>query len=336
VVVWSRMTPDEWLAEYWHLYESGRISAEELERRVAELTARTRRRIPDDEGIAGILRIRPELVLQVLTSQVFWVVLVLAMMPLLFAALGIPSAQGMTLYFAFLWFFLFLRLFRLDLSGSNPWDFMLVTTLVVALGLPAILPALRFVLGPFYRLVEVPLVSARWVGFVFGVGVTEELTKLLPVLLVFLLARRTGRRISLQAMILAGIAAGLAFGGFENILYSNWFGARILGVTFARQDVVLSRLLMTPFLHSLWAGLTAFALGVAGAGSRLTPGRLWHVCGPVFALAAFLHGSYDAFSFAPLIAVFFGGVSYLLLVLAVMAAKSWEGGGPGFLDERVV
>jgi|GEM_PF-3079728 len=330
------MNPDELLAEYRRLYERGLISADEFERQVGRLSSELRVQRLEAEGIGSILRLDPAAIVKIVTSQVFWVVLVLALMPLILAAIGLPSAQGMTLYFAFLWFFLFLRLFRLDVYGSYPWDYGLVGALVVMPGLALVLPLMRYLLSPFYRLIEVPFISARWVGFVFGVGVTEELTKLIPVLVVVLLANRGGRRLGLQAIILLGIASGLAFAGFENILYSKWFGAKLWGVTFTRPDVVLSRLLMTPFLHSLWAGLTAFAVGLSVAGKRLTVGRLWRIAGPALGLSAFLHGSYDAFSFLPLLAVLVGGVSYFLLVLAVIVAKTWEGGGVGFLNDRVV
>ena len=330
------MKADEILAEYERLLEAGVISEEEFQRQTARVKEQLRVRRLEERGVGSILQVDPNLLAQVVTSQVFWVVLVLAMMPLLLTAVGIPPQQGMILYFALLWFFLFLRLFRLNLRGSSPFDYSLVMGLVIMPGLAAILPALRWLAAPFYRLVDTPLITTRWIGFVFGVGISEELTKLLPVILVVALSRRAGRRLGLQATLMLGIASGLAFAGFENILYSEWFGARIWGVAFTRQDVVLSRLLMTPFLHASWAALTAFAVGLVAVTGKLGLGRLLRIAGPTVALAAVLHGSYDTLAPAPVLAVLVGGVSYLLVVLAILAAKRWEGGSAGFLDERVL
>jgi protease PrsW len=330
------MKADEILAEYERLFKAGVISQEEFERQTSRVRDQARVRRLEERGVGAILQVEPALLARILTSQVFWVVLVLAMMPLLLAAVEIPAQQGMILYFAFLWFFLFLRLFRLHLRGASPFDYSLVMALVIVPGLAAILPALRWLAAPFYRLVDTPLITARWVGFVFGVGISEELTKLLPVLMVVILARRAGRHLGLQSTLMLGIASGLAFAGFENILYSEWFGARIWGMTFTRQDVVLSRLLMTPFLHALWAALTAFAVGLVAVTGSMRLGRLLRIAGPSLALAAVLHGSYDTLAAAPVLAVLVGGASYLMVVLAILAAKRWEGGDAGFLDERVL
>jgi len=330
------MNPDELLQEYHRLFEAGIISPEEYERQVARLKAEVRRRAVEKEGLGAVLRLDPLTIQRVLRSQVFWVVLVAAMMPLILAALGFKSAQGMILYFAFLWFFIFLRVFRLNLHGGQPSDVFVVIILVVFLGLGMFFPLLRYVLGPLYSMIGVPFLPFRWLGFVFGVGMTEEMTKALPVFILLWVASRQGRRLSLQAALLLGVASGLAFAGFENILYSEQFGARIFGLTFTRSDVVLSRLLMTPFLHSVWAGLVAFNLGLAHVSGPFRMGRTFAIAGPGLVLAAVLHGSYDTFAVSPVLAIMVGAVSYLIFVVAVMAAKAWEGGSEAFLGERIL
>ncbi len=330
------MNPHEMLAEYERLFRAGIISPEEYERQVARLKAELRRQAVEEEGLGAVLHLDPLAVGRILRSQVFWVVLLLAMMPFLLAALGVSPEEGMILYFAFLWFFLFLRLFRLELRRSRPWDVSLVIALVVFPGLTVVLPILRLLLGPLYAMVELPFLPFQWFGFVWGVGVTEEVTKALPVFLVLALARRQGRRLGLQASLLLGIAAGLAFAGFENILFSRQFGARIWGIDFTRPDVVLSRLLMTPFLHSLWAGLMGFTLGLVNVSGSLGVLRTARIAAPGLVLATLLHGTYDTVAAVPILAVLVGGVSYLVLVMAVLAAKSWEGGDAAFLNERVI
>ncbi len=330
------MDVHELLAEYERLHAARLISDEEYQRQVERVRAHLRAAELERVGPGALFHLDPGVLSRILTSQVFWVVLVLALMPLVLLLFDIPSDQGMTLYFAFLWFFLFLRLFRLNLKGSSPWDFTLVAALVIVPGLVAILPLLRAVLTPFYRLIEAPFLPIRWVGFVFGVGITEELTKMVPVMVAVGLASRAGRAMSLQASILLGICSGLAFAGFENILYTQWFGARIWGVPYARQDVVLSRLLMTPFLHSLWAGLTGFALGAATQGTGSWGLRFIRFVIPFYLLAALLHGTYDTVAFSPILAAVVGASSYFVLVLVVVAAKTWEGESRRFLGERIL
>ncbi len=330
------MDVHELLAEYERLHAAGLISDEEYQRQVERVRAYLRAAELERVGPGAFFRLEPGVLTRILTSQVFWVVLVLALMPLVLLAFDIPSNQGMTLYFAFLWFFLFLRLFRLNLRGSSTWDYSLVAALVVVPGLVGVLPLMRALLAPFYRLIDASFLPARWLGFVLGVGLTEELTKMLPVMVAVGLASRAGRRMSLQAAILLGICSGLAFAGFENILYTQWFGARIWGVPYARQDVVLSRLLMTPFLHSLWAGLTGFAMGASMLGRGPLGWRLLRFLLPFYLMAALLHGTYDTVAFSPVLAAAVGAGSYFVLVLVVVAAKTWEGESRRFLGERVV
>ncbi|NOZ93169.1 MAG: PrsW family intramembrane metalloprotease [Acidobacteria bacterium] len=330
------MNPDEMLQEYERLLRAGIISQEEYRRQVGRLKAEVRRRAVEEEGIGAVLRLDPLTIQRVVQSQVFWVVLVVAMMPLLLASFGLQSAQGMILYFAFLWFFIFLRVFRLNLRGGRAGDIFFVIVMVTFFGLGLFLPALRYLLSPLYALIRVPFLPFRWLGFVLGVGITEEMTKAMPVFLLLWIAARQGRRLSLQATVLLGVASGLAFAGFENILYSEQFGARIFGMSFTQPEVVLSRLLMTPFLHSVWAGVVAFNLGLVHVSGPFRIGRAITIVGPGLMLAALLHGSYDTLAASPVLAVLVGAVSYLIFVLAVMAAKAWEGESESFLGERVL
>jgi RsiW-degrading membrane proteinase PrsW (M82 family) len=321
---------------YRRLYDSGLIDDEEYERQMARLVVRERVSAVEQGGIATVFRVDRHTARRIVSSQVFWVVLALALMPLLMAAVGLPRDQGLIVYFALLWFLLFRHLFRLNLRGSLPGDFALVAALVVVPGMVAVLPSLMVALAPLYRLINAPQLLLRWVGFFAGVGIAEELTKGLPTLVTLWLVRRSGRRPSLQAVLLLGVTSGLVFAGLENILYSEQFGTRLWGMAFTRQDVVLARLLMTPFLHAVWSGSLAFAIGVAAATGSLSPGRLVRVAGPVLVLVAALHGTYNTVAFVPALAVAVGGLSYLVLVVAVVVAKRWEGASAAFLDERVL
>ncbi len=330
------MDSRELLERYRALHEQGLISEEEYQLQVGRIKAAERARILEEGGVAALFHLEPGIAGRVLSSQVFWVVLVLAMMPFILAFLGMPPEQGMILYFAFLWFFLYLKLFRFNLIGAFPLDFGTAAMLVVFPGLTLLLPAFQWLLGGFYALTATRVPLLQWPGFVFGVGIAEETTKLVPVVLVLWLARRGGRRLGLQASIVLGITAGLAFAGFENILYTERFGARLFGLKFTLQDVVLSRLLMTPFLHSVWAGITGFGAGVAAAAGPGSFIRGLRIVVPWLLFAAVLHGTYDTFSFSPVFALVTAAVSYLVLTVAVVVAKHWEGDSAAFLGGKVL
>ena len=129
------MNNRELLEQYRQLHEAGLISDAEYQHQVARIKAVERARVLEEGGVAALFHLEPGLAGRVLASQVFWVVLVLAMMPFIMAFLGMPAEQGMILYFAFLWFFLFLRLFRFNLIGTMPLDFATAAILVVFPGL---------------------------------------------------------------------------------------------------------------------------------------------------------------------------------------------------------
>ncbi len=321
---------------YRRLWEDGAIDDAEYESQLARLELRERADALERGGLGAVLRVEPATARRIVTSQIFWLVLILAMMPLVMAAVGLPRDQALIVYFALLWFLLFRNLFRLDLRSSRPGDFALVAAAVVMPGMVVFLPVVMRLLAPLYRLVAASEIALRWLGFVCGVGLTEELTKAIPVVAVVWLARRTGRGLGLQATLLLGATAGLVFGGLENILYSEQFGARLWGMAFTRRDVVLDRLLMTPFLHALWAGTTGFSIGLVAVTGRLSPGRLLRIGGSALAVVAVLHGTYNTIAFVPALAVAIGGLSYLVFVVAVVVAKRWEGMTAAFLDERVL
>lgn len=79
------------------------------------------------------------------------------------------------------------------------------------------------IIGHLYALTESANIAARWVGFVFGVGLFEEMTKLLP--LVMLVLWRSDRHLSVHAFLFAGFASGIGFGVAEAFYgYVPWYG----------------------------------------------------------------------------------------------------------------
>jgi RsiW-degrading membrane proteinase PrsW (M82 family) len=151
---------------------------------------------------------------------------------------------------------------------------------------------------------------SRYIGFVFGVGVTEETVKILPVLwLAFRLKKLATPR---DAAFYAGIS-GLAFGVAEAVSYSLNY-TQILqpgtaggeGAAGAGGFVVLEflRLISLPFLHCVWASITGYYVGL----SLIAPSRRRVLILLGLAIAATLHGTYD-----------FAGGSILAVAVAALA-----------------
>jgi RsiW-degrading membrane proteinase PrsW (M82 family) len=158
-----------------------------------------------------------------------------------------------------------------------------------------------FIVGVLYRL---PIVSAvigttrapeilvRLVGFVFGVGLLEELVKAIPVLWIFVRNREPG---TIREITYLGCISGFAFGVTEAVAYSVFYAQGVvrgdMGLD-AYIVVQLTRLITLPLLHAVFAGISAhfIALGVE------TPELKRALILVGLAIAALVHGLYNTFS----------------------------------------
>jgi RsiW-degrading membrane proteinase PrsW (M82 family) len=142
-----------------------------------------------------------------------------------------------------------------------------------------------------------PIVDAIY--YVFGVGLREELCKLLLFLPLLPLLRR--RRSRLEAMV-CGALVGLGFAAEENIGY------------FHSMDVgtALARFLTANFLHM---ALTALIATAVYDGSSARKGEDFAT---VFPLAVLLHGAYDFFLASPVVAMEY---SFLAMTVFVFLSQ---------------
>lgn len=154
----------------------------------------------------------------------------------------------------------------------------------------------------------------QWLGFVFGVGVPEELCKALVLLFVV----KRFKPIPPQAMLFYGLMAGLGFGIYEGVSYQTNQNFRFAidaagyrdSTTFAAEYYLLNliRLTTLPFLHAIWTGMAGYFIGFAAQFPNRKRGLLIVAIG----VPALLHGSYNAFGSAAL-----GLVIALVSVLAL-------------------
>jgi RsiW-degrading membrane proteinase PrsW (M82 family) len=101
-----------------------------------------------------------------------------------------------------------------------------------------------------------------WIG---GVGYPEETAKALPILLAALILRSQGKKLDARMWMFIGTIAGLTFGVAESIGYvSN----ALLDATKNSGDVIsdilqfCERVFVDGFQHALWAGISAFFIGI--------------------------------------------------------------------------
>ena len=154
---------------------------------------------------------------------------------------------------------------------------------------------------------------ASFFGFTFGVGLCEEITKALPVL-VYL---QSDKKLDWRAACLLGLASGVGFGVVEGILYAGQHYNGVGGV-----DIYLTRFVSCVALHATWTA--AVALMAVRNVDRFETGEAldWFLnMLMIIAVPAILHGLYDT-----LLKRDMGG---LALVIAV-ASFAWL----AFLIER--
>ncbi len=128
----------------------------------------------------------------------------------------------------------------------------------------------------------------RWAGWIFGVGIPEEICKML---VLFYLARNFSP-FQPQTLLYYGLMAGLGFGIYEGVNYQanvNPFISRNIGDYYIYNVVRLTAL---PFIHAIWTAIAGYFIGYA----YQFPERKRGLLIIAIALPAFLHGTYNAVS----------------------------------------
>jgi RsiW-degrading membrane proteinase PrsW (M82 family) len=162
-----------------------------------------------------------------------------------------------------------------------------------------------------------------------GVGINEEITKALPILLAaLLLLKYRSVKLDVRMWMFLGTIVGLAFGVTEQAGYTL---QDIQGITSARansQAIVevlafSERVFVDGFQHAMWAGVSAFFIGIAVN----YPRRRIQLIAFGIAVPAVLHGLYDwsAGAFASLwIPIIIQAVSLFLFLGYTMSAAAIE------------
>ena len=138
----------------------------------------------------------------------------------------------------------------------------------------------------FYAFTSAPF-PLSILGYILGIGLTEEFAKMIPLLV---LERRAREPQLPQTMVFYGLMAGIAFGVFEGVQYQTSINIRADYTTAFVLNI--ARLTSLPFLHAVWAGICGYFVGMAG----LYPQYRKSLYVLALAIPATLHGLYDLFA----------------------------------------
>ena len=272
---------------------------------------------------------------EIIRSPVFRFLVFVAVVPLAIEILQGNHAilYGLALWSMALWSLLLYRLFAdRDLSFQLAFGTVLFTCFI---GLPILELWLFTPIDITGWLITRNFLAFRLSGYVFGVGVREELTKAIPLILLALFTTKMRKPIN---GLLLGMMSGIGFAGAENVYYvfrtleeslramkeTGMAGYLVMPVY---NNVV--RMAMTPFLHACFSAIFGYfiALGISQRRHRF----VFFVLG--LSLSSLLHGLYDTFvGESPLLGVviqcgaFFLVMTYILKARGLSSARELGGG----------
>lgn len=210
-----------------------------------------------------------------------------------------------SLYFASIWGLFFAYFFRTHQVSLKT---TILTFFITQIGVFTIFSGLNS-LNFFYIFVSTSF-PMNLLGFILGVGVTEEFAKMIPLLLI---QKKAKQPLTPQTMVYYGLIAGIAFGVFEGVQYQTTVNVQASYTTAFVLNV--ARLTSLPFLHAMFSGIAGYFIGMAG----LYPRYRMSLYLLAIAIPAILHGCYDSLSTVSYIAAL--GVAFLSVILLMAYLK---------------
>lgn len=237
-----------------------------------------------------------------LTDQRFLILAIVGLLPMVIMHLplgGIMLFYEVSLYFSIIWGLFFYTCFKTQqVSLKTTLSVFFLTQILIfvlwdVLGLPN--------LNPLYAFVETSF-PINIIGYVFGVGLTEELVKLLPLLFIL---KKAKEPLIPQTLVFYGLMSGIAFGVYEGVGYQTTINAQQeYDVSFFLN---IARLTSLPFLHACWCGIAGYFLAFA----HLYPKYRRGLYALAWGVPAIIHGLYDSLSN-------FWGVSLMMVFVGLM------------------
>lgn len=252
---------------------------------------------------------------QFISDQRFLILAVVGLLPMVIMQIplgGFFIFYAVALYFSVIWGLFFYASFKTpQVKFKTTLLVFFLTQIFVFLvwdifGIPRI--------NPFYVFVNT-MFPLNIVGFIFGVGFTEELAKLIPLLIIL---RKAKEPLIPQTMVYYGLMSGIAFGVYEGVQYQMTVNSeQAYDVAFFLN---IARLTSLPFLHACWCGIAGYFLSF----SYLYPKYRRGLYALAIIVPMLIHGLYDTFAnfrFLPLVFVFVG---LMLLVVYLRQSVNYQ------------
>ncbi|MDR1383787.1 MAG: PrsW family intramembrane metalloprotease [Planctomycetaceae bacterium] len=287
------------------------------------------------EKISDVFLFTAENIQKILLSPIFWVVMVLGVLPLVIISVDDPSGYlplvGMLFFFGFLWG----GIFRSLVIKSNDKLYIPITAMFFTgiIGLAFLLPLTNL----YMRITEHDNLILSLLGFIFGVGICEELCKIAPVGIYMIVMLICQKKPSLTMILLIGVFSGLGFSVYENKQYvENHIIKTLLKLDDAQnaEDVihtiidgimsamilVMLRSLTCVFGHAVWSGIFSYFIAM----SYQFPRRVFLYLPLGLGITAFLHGFYDwLFILQPTYPAFIAVASFVLFYGYCIKVRSY-------------
>ena len=217
------------------------------------------------------------------------------------------------LYFSLIWGLFFFSVFKTNQVSIKKTVSIFFTVQIVIFFSVFILDINQF--NPFYKLIdEGNSFVNQVVGFIFGVGIFEELVKLLPV---YFLIKNSKSPLLPQTVVFYGLISGIGFGVFEGVVYQIGVNSKLDYNTSFFMNI--ARLTSLPFLHAVWSGISSYFISFA----FLYPTKRYSMWLLALFIPALLHGLYDVFTWS-LIGLFIAYLGIALLIIYLKNAKDFQ------------
>ncbi len=219
---------------------------------------------------------------------------------------GILTFYAIALYFSIIWALFFYTIFK-TLQVSIPKSIIIFFSVQVLIFISIDLLRINEI-NPFYELLnENNSFIEQLIGYIFGVGVFEELIKIFPV---FIIVRYSKEPLLPQTVVFYGLISGIGFGVFEGVIYQLTVNSKLdYGTGFFLN---IARLTSLPFLHAIWTAISAYFISF----SFLYPTNRYSLRLLAILIPAILHGVYDVFTWSlPGLFISYLGVALLIIYL---------------------
>ncbi|MEZ4898032.1 MAG: PrsW family glutamic-type intramembrane protease [Saprospiraceae bacterium] len=267
-------------------------------------------------------------------SFTFWGITLLGMIPLLIVTVDRTEAQLtlFALFFALVWGVIFKKFV---LGDQGAWTWAIGSLFFTGIfGIWFLLFLYRYIVPDFYLQMadqSNPVVSL--LGYVFQVGIWEEMCKALPVILVL---KWIDPKLDRASILVIGLFSGLGFAAFENLNYGTnavnsaysltrdyGVGGLVSGVQNA-MVITLLRSVSLVFCHAVWTGIFTYFIGL----SVINKDRRAAFFLTGLMVAALLHGMYDWLAgIQPTLAALLAGFSFVLFYAYVQKLTAERGPG---------